>query len=82
MVVLGQLSVQHENAHQWNAATIPYSHRTFVRAGVMITHRFTDELEGMLRVDTQLVRKMWDQETVMEMDAFTTPVFNVGLTWL
>lgn len=81
-VMMGQVSVQHENAHQWNSATIPYSHRTFVRVGAMFTHRLNDNIEGMLRVDTQVMRKVWSQDDAMETDVLNTPVFNVGVTWL
>ena len=80
--ILTQIAVLHEEPHQWNAATIPYSHRTFVRAGFMMTQQIDEKFEAMLRMDSQIFRKVWDRDTQPQMDIRTTPVLNIGLTWL
>lgn len=81
VVLLSQLSVQHENRDTWYDQNIPYSYRSFLRASLMGTYPFSDSLEGMMRMEMQLMRKVWEDD-VKEMKVNNTPVFNVGLTWL
>ena len=47
----------------------------------MGTYAFSDSLEGMMRMEMQLMRKVWEDD-VKDMKINNTPVFNVGLTWL
>ena len=81
VVLLSQLSVQHENRDTWYDQSIPYSYRSFLRASFMGTYAFSDSLEGMMRMEMQLMRKVWEDD-VKDMKINNTPVFNVGLTWL
>ncbi len=81
VVLLSQLSVQHENRDRWHDQLIPYSHRSFVRGALMGTYAFSDSLEGMMRMEIQLHRQVWEDDTT-GLESLSTPVFNVGLTWL
>ena len=81
VVLLGQLSALHENRDQWHGVDIPYSYRSFLRASAMGTYAFSDNLEGMIRIEMQVNRWVW-QDNVMDMEINTTPVVNFGLTWL
>lgn len=81
IVLLSQLSVQHENRDTWYDQNIPYSYRSFLRASLMGTYAFSDNLEGMMRMEMQVMRKVWEDD-IKDMKINNTPVFNVGLTWL
>ena len=80
-IVLGQLSVLHETRDHWYTQPIPYSNRTFLRSSVMGTYSISDTLEGMLRMELLLYRKVWKDETT-NLSVSRTPIFNIGLTWL
>ena len=81
MVFLGQLSLLHETRDFWYTQAIPYSHRTFLRGSVVSTYPISDSLEGMLRMEMQLDRRVWDDD-VTNLNVSRTPVFSFGLTWL
>ena len=81
MLLLGQLSLLHETRDFWYTQAIPYSHRTFLRGSMMGTYPISDSLEGMLRMEMQLYRMVWDDD-VTNLSVSRTPVFSVGLTWL
>lgn len=81
VTVLGQLSAMHETRDAWYEQPIPYSLRTFVRGSVMGTYAISDNLEGMIRLEMQLYRQVW-QDDVTNLSVSRTPVFNVGVTWL
>ena len=81
MVLLGQLSLLHETRDFWYTQAIPYSYRTFVRGSVVTTYSLSDSLEGLLRMEMQLYRRVWDDD-VTNLNVSRTPVLSIGLTWL
>ena len=80
-VLMGQISVLHENRDQWHGQPIPFSYRTFLRSSLMGTYAFKPDLEGMMRLEMQLYKYIWEDE-FSAMTGGNFPVLSVGLTWL